>query len=109
MLAQALRHFGNDTSQALPVFDRVRVPYYHRMYAHLAEVAAKRAAKVQELGATDSEDERVKIKVIREGKDMSWIYQNHIGQVWEGVLAELRQEQAEQAKQAQQKEKEEGA
>lgn len=98
VLAQALRHFGNDTSKALPVFDKVRVPYYHRMYEHLADVAAKRAAKVRDLGEADSEEERVKIKVIREGKDMSWIYQNNIGTVWEDVLAELGVGAGEQVK-----------
>lgn len=105
VLAQALRHFGNDTGKALPVFDKVRVPYYHRMYEHLADVAAKRAAKLRTLeeeeeeeqgeqqgggqGEKTSEEEKVKIKVIREGKDMSWIYQNDIEKVWESALAEL--------------------
>lgn len=92
MLAQALRHFGNDTSRALPLFDRVRVPYYSRMYEYLRGEGAKRAAKLAEREASPgglTEEERVRVKVIKEGKDMSWIYHNHIGRVWEAAVAEM--------------------
>lgn len=92
VLAQALQHFGNDRSKALPAFDKVRVPYYHRMYEHLGKQAARRAAKLQEVEAEKgglTEEERVKVKVIREGNDMSWIYQNHIGRVWESAVGDL--------------------
>lgn len=105
VLAQALRHVGNDVGQALPLFDRVRWPYYHRMYEHLADAAAQRAAKLRALdeqatgagaggdgdGGGDREAEEVKIKVIREGKDMSWIYQNDIGQVWAQAIGQSAQ------------------
>lgn len=99
VLAQALREVGNEKAKALEMFDRVRVPYYHRMYEHLAGVATNRAAKVKDLvdsGEGDSEEARVKIKVIREGKDMSWIYQNNIAKVWEEALKELKSEMAGQ-------------
>lgn len=95
VIAQALRRFGNDTAKALRLFDRVRVPYYSRMYEHLAGEASKRSERLRELEVGTgglTEEERVKIKVIREGKDMSWIYQNHIGRVWESALAELEEE-----------------
>lgn len=95
VLAQALRHYGNDTRRALALFDRVRVPYYSRMYEHLAGEAGRRSARLRELEVGTgglTEEERVKVKVIREGKDMSWIYQNHIGRVWESALAELGEE-----------------
>lgn len=128
VLAQALARSGNDAGRALPLFDRVRVPYYHRMYAHLADAAAQREAKLRALdeekgkgkgrgegpreeaektapqhegadpgtlGVADVEDEgeRVKVKVIREGKDMGWIYQNNIGKVWESELARLAKDE----------------
>lgn len=98
VLAQALQHFGNDTSKALPLFDRIRVPYYHRMYEYLSAQAEKRAAKLAELEvgtAGLTEEERVKVKVIREGKDMSWIYQHHIGRVWDSALSELKAEESQ--------------
>lgn len=97
VLAQALQHFGNDPSKALPLFDRIRVPYYHRMYEHLTAQAEKKVAKLAELEVGTgglTEEERVKVKVIREGKDMSWIYQHHIGRVWDSALAELEAEES---------------
>ncbi|ROV99062.1 hypothetical protein VMCG_06630 [Cytospora schulzeri] len=92
VLAQALRHYGNDTGRALALFDRVRVPYYSRMYKHLAGMAEKRSARLRELEVGTgglTEEEKVKVKVIREGADMSWVYQNNIGKVWESALSEL--------------------
>lgn len=90
VLAQALQYYGNNTKKALALFDRIRLPYYHRMYEHLAEEAAKRAAKLGELEVGTgglTEEERVKVKVIRAGRDMGWIYQNNIGVVWDNTLA----------------------
>lgn len=93
VVAQALRHYGNDGVRALALFDRIRVPYYSRMYAYLGEQAAKRAARLAELGEAEAdEEERVKIKVIREGSDMSWIYRHDIGKVWEETLAQIKAE-----------------
>lgn len=95
VIAQALRHFGNDTRRALALFDRIRVPYYSRMYEYLGDMAAKRAAKLAEGVASPeglTEEDRVKVKVIREGKDMSWIYQHNIGKVWEETLADVKAE-----------------
>ncbi|KAF4308427.1 salicylate hydroxylase [Botryosphaeria dothidea] len=82
ILAQALAYFKNDLSKALPLFDAIRLPYYSRMYAHLASEAARRAAKLREIG-TPSFDERVANKIIVDGgADMSWIYNNNIATVW---------------------------
>lgn len=103
VVAQALRRFGNDRGRALALFDRIRVPYYSRMYEYLGDQAAKRAARLAEIGTgtgtgsgsgglADEEEERIKIKVIREGKDMSWIYQHNIGKTWEETLAEIEAE-----------------
>lgn len=99
VIAQALRHSGNDRHRALALFDRVRVPYYHRMYEWLDAGAKKRAAKLAELGAAGvgvngrpSEEERVKTKIIKEGGDMSWIYQHNIANVWESTLDEMEAE-----------------
>lgn len=92
VLAQALKHYGNDLAKASALFDRIRVPYYSRMYEYLGGQAAKRAEKLRELEVTTAgltEEERVKIKVIKEGGDMSWIYKNNIGKVWDTALAEL--------------------
>lgn len=95
VIAQALALTGNDRNQALALFDRVRVPYYHRMYAYLAAGAQKRAAKLAEVGPDGegpSEEERVKTKLFKEDVDMSWIYQNNIAKVWESTLEELKVE-----------------
>lgn len=95
IIAQALQHTGNDRRKALALFNRIRVPYYHRMYEYLDAGAKKRAARLAELevgtgGLTD--EERVKTKIIKEGGDMSWIYQNNIARVWESTLAEIEAE-----------------
>lgn len=105
VLAQALRRFGNDTTKALPLFNKVRVPYYHRMYTHLADAAATRAVKLRDLAAAareggggagdDYEEERIQVKVIRFEKDMDWIYRNNIGKVWEEVVEEEEKEKDE--------------
>lgn len=97
IIAQALQHTGNDRRKALDLFNRIRVPYYHRMYEYLDAGAKKRAARLAELevgtgGLTD--EERVKTKIIKEGGDMSWIYQNNIARVWENTLAEIEAEGA---------------
>jgi salicylate hydroxylase len=47
ILAQALALFGNDLSKALPLFDKIRLPYYARMYAHLEEQWLKRAESLR--------------------------------------------------------------
>ncbi|KAI4863452.1 FAD/NAD(P)-binding domain-containing protein [Hypoxylon rubiginosum] len=89
ILAQALAYWKNDTSKALPLFDAIRLPYYSRMYAHLAAEADRRAAKLKVLG-NPTFDERVRNKVITDGgKKMSWIYQNDIGAVWKKQIDQL--------------------
>ncbi|KAK8044810.1 monooxygenase [Apiospora rasikravindrae] len=90
VLARALEHFRNDLGRALPLFDRVRVPYYSRMYAHLARQAAGRKARLEEMGGETSYDELVRNKIITDGgEDMSWIYMHDIGAVWADTLEEL--------------------
>ncbi|KAI0125117.1 putative FAD-binding monooxygenase [Xylariales sp. AK1849] len=92
VLAQALKHFKNDRSRALPLFDAIRLPYYSRMYAYLAAEAARRAKKLEDIG-TPSYDERVANKIISDGgQDMSWIYGNDIGAVWSQKVATLNGE-----------------
>lgn len=114
VLAQALRRFRNDTTKALPLFDKVRVPYYHRMYMHLAGAAATRAAKLRDLeavaaaareGGGDDEEERIQVKVIKFEKDMDWIYRNNIGDVWEKVEEEEDKKDDSAKKEAGQAEK----
>ncbi|PPJ57741.1 hypothetical protein CBER1_00021 [Cercospora berteroae] len=93
VLAQALKASRNDIHQALPIFNRIRLPYYSRMYAHLAEVAERRSHNLQKVVDPTAED-LVRNKVIQPGgRDMQWIYGNHIGRVWEqsnaGIEAQL--------------------
>ncbi|GME24443.1 salicylate hydroxylase [Neofusicoccum parvum] len=89
ILAQALAYFRNDLSKALPLFDAIRLPYYSRMYAHLASEASRRTAKLRDIG-NPSFDERVANKIIVDGgTDMSWIYSNNIGAVWDEAAAAL--------------------
>jgi salicylate hydroxylase len=88
ILAQCLLHCANDLAKALPLFDRIRLSYYARMYEHLASGAARRAEKLEGMGEP-SFDERVANKIISDGgKDMSWIYDNDIGAVWERAVKE---------------------
>lgn len=88
VLARCLDHFGNDVGKALPLFDRIRLSYYARMYEHLSSSAARRAEKLEGIGSP-SFDERVANKIISDGgKDMSWIYDNDIGAVWERAVEE---------------------
>lgn len=94
VLAQALQRYGNDVGRAGVLFDRLRVPYYHRMYEYLAGQAEKRSARLRELEVGTgglTEEERVKVKIIKDGGDMSWIYHNNIGRVWESVVGELKE------------------
>ena len=89
ILAEALRYFRNDLSRALPLFDAIRVPYYSRMYTHLAGEAAWRAETLRNL-RDPTYDERVKVKIIKDGGvDMGWIYNNKIAQVWEQAIREV--------------------
>lgn len=80
---------------AAALFDGLRVPYYARMYAHLADQAEQRARRLRELaggadGGQPSWDQRVANKIISDGgRDMSWIYENNIGEVWKERIALL--------------------
>jgi salicylate hydroxylase len=89
VLAQALVHARNDRLAALALFDELRVPYYARMYAHLAAQADERAHRLRELAdAQPTYDQGVANKIISDGgKDMSWIYENDIGKVWKERVA----------------------
>ena len=82
VLAQALTASNNDLSQALPLFDKIRVPYYTRMYAHLDSEAKRRALHLSRF-VEPSDEERVRSKIIKAGGlEMQWIYGNDIGRVW---------------------------
>ena len=86
-LAQCLLQHANDSAKALPLFDRIRLPYYKRMYEHLASEAARRAEKTE--GIDPSFDERVASKIISDGgKDMSWIYDHDAEAVWKRAVQE---------------------
>lgn len=89
ILARALEYFRNDVHRALPLFDTIRLPYYARMYEYLAGEAGKRAAKLKDLGDSASYDDKVRLKIIKGGADMSWIYNNDIGSVWASAAARL--------------------
>lgn len=87
VLAQALQKSRNDLSKALPLFDDIRLPYYSRMYAHLAEQADGRKKKLEHIG-NPTWDQRVLNKIIVDGgKNMDWIYQNDIEAVWNAKIA----------------------
>jgi len=47
ILAQTLAYFKNYLSQALPLFNEIRLPYYQRMYTHLEGVARLKKDKLQ--------------------------------------------------------------
>lgn len=90
ILAKALEYFRNDVHRALPLFDAIRLPYYSRMYEHLAGEAQKRTIKLKDLGEDASYDDQVRVKIIKGGGgDMSWIYQNNIGHVWRDAIDAL--------------------
>lgn len=89
VLARALEYFNNDLSRALPLFDAIRLPYYTRMYAHLAGEGAKRADTLKNL-VDPTYDDKVKIKIIKDGGNgMGWIYQHNIADTWEQAVATL--------------------
>lgn len=88
VLAQALAHFSNDLSEALSLFNKIRVPYYRKMYAHLETEGRLIAARLQPI-ESPSEEDRVKAKVIKSGKDMGWIYTNNIGSTWVQAIKQL--------------------
>lgn len=82
ILAQTLAFFKNNLGKALPLFDDIRLPYYARMYAHLASESVQRKTKLSHID-NPSFDERVANKIIVDGGvDMSWIYNNDIEAVW---------------------------
>ncbi|EME43156.1 monooxygenase-like protein [Dothistroma septosporum NZE10] len=82
-LAQALKRTRNALSQALPLFNKIRLPYYSKMYAHLDQVAERKVLNLKKI-ENPGFDDRVRNKVIKTGgQDMEWIYGNDIGRVWE--------------------------
>lgn len=82
VFARSLKASRNNVSEALSLFNKIRLPYYSRMYAHLAEVSEQRELRLRKLG-TPSAEECVRNKVISlGGQNMQWIYGNHIGKVW---------------------------
>ncbi|KAI0476289.1 hypothetical protein GGR56DRAFT_463360 [Xylariaceae sp. FL0804] len=99
VLAQCLRRFANDPVPALELFDRIRLPYYSRMYAYLGGQGEKRLARLREieraveegeLGDEEAYDARVRSKIITDdGGDMGWIYENHIGDVFKQAMVKL--------------------
>jgi salicylate hydroxylase len=92
ILAQALAYFNNDLQRALPLFDHIRLPYYSRMYAHLAQQGARRAEVLRSL-ENPTYDEKVKIKIIKDGGGaMDWIYKNNISEVWHRAIEELERQ-----------------
>ncbi|KAK8018323.1 hypothetical protein PG991_007513 [Apiospora marii] len=89
VLAQALEHYRNDLTRTLPLFDKIRLPYYSRMYAYLERQAAGRAARLKEIGHP-TYDDRVRSKIITDGSgDMSWIYMHDIGAAWAETVGQL--------------------
>ncbi|CAO2658838.1 Nn.00g065610.m01.CDS01 [Neocucurbitaria sp. VM-36] len=89
ILVQSLSYFANNPSKALPLFNKIRLPYYSRMYAHLASEAKRRAKKLKTLG-DPSFDERVASNIITDGGvDMSWIYENDISATWRQAVGVL--------------------
>ncbi|KAK7992325.1 hypothetical protein PG988_001119 [Apiospora saccharicola] len=89
VLARALEHFRNDLTRALPLFDKIRLPYYSRMYAHLERQAARRVARLKEIG-DPTYDDHIRGKIITDGVgDMSWIYMHDIGAVWADAVVRL--------------------
>ncbi|KAK8069256.1 hypothetical protein PG994_005872 [Apiospora phragmitis] len=83
VLARALEHVRNERGRALPLFERIRLPYYSHMQQ------AGRPARLEEIGEP-SYDDRLWGKLSTDGgEDMSWIYMNDIGDVWADVLGRL--------------------
>jgi salicylate hydroxylase len=90
VLAQALALYRNRLPDALALFNAIRLPYYSRMYQHLAREAARRAKKLEDLG-NPTFDQRVANKVIADGgTDMSWIYENNIEETWKHAVQSLQ-------------------
>jgi salicylate hydroxylase len=88
ILAQCLLQYENDVAKALQLFDRIRLPYYARMYEHLSSEAIRRARNLERIG-DPSFDERVANKIISDGgKDMAWIYDNDVEAVWARAVRE---------------------
>ncbi|KXT06752.1 hypothetical protein AC579_10472 [Pseudocercospora musae] len=87
VLAQALKLSRNNIHRALPMFNKVRLPYYSRMYAHLDAESRKRTLNIRDL-ANPSYDDKVRNKIIKAGgADMRWIYENDISKVWQESIA----------------------
>ncbi|OAL56510.1 putative monooxygenase [Pyrenochaeta sp. DS3sAY3a] len=87
ILAKSLERFGTELSPALALFNAIRLPYYSRMYRHLAEEAARRATRLEALMAPTF-DQRIRNKIIVDGgTDMSWIYENNIEATWKQAVS----------------------
>lgn len=92
VLAQSLSLFRNDANKALTLFNKIRLPYYARMYAYLADVAVKKRKKLDEesSGREPTFDERVRSKVISDGGgELDWIYSHDIKTTWIASIASL--------------------
>jgi salicylate hydroxylase len=90
ILAQAVERFGTELPPTLALFNAIRLPYYSRMYRHLAEEAARRATRLEAL-ESPTFDQRIRNKIIVDGgTDMSWIYENNIEATWKQAVSVVR-------------------
>ncbi|KAL2819082.1 hypothetical protein BDW59DRAFT_174954 [Aspergillus cavernicola] len=91
ILARAIEHSINSNTiikDALEIFQRIRGPYYERMYAFLDERG--KALQRSREGNADF-DSIIKARIagfgILEGGALDWIYKNDIKQVWKEYVA----------------------
>lgn len=90
ILAQCLSRYKNDTKKALQLFNDVRLPYYTRMYAHLAKAALRKQVMLEEKshGREPTFEEKVRSKVISDGGgELDWIYNHDIEATWTASAA----------------------
>lgn len=85
ILAQSLSYLQNDINKALPLFNKIRLPYYAKMYAYLSDAALTRQKKLEKKsrGREPNFDEKVRSKVISDGGgELDWIYGHDIKAAW---------------------------
>jgi salicylate hydroxylase len=89
-LAKAIEHtrfLPNNLIAAGKIFDKIRSPYYLRMYEYL-DAQKKKIVDAKEKNPGQSFEESLRGRMMAFGGegDMSWIYGNDIVKVWETFL-----------------------
>lgn len=90
ILARAIEHTrfsNNNVKAALDIFDKIRSPYYARMYQYLDQQKTKtQTANAANPGQSFESSLRARVNSFGGEEKLEWIYGNDIEGVWKEFL-----------------------